>query len=53
MTQQPTIDINDNNNCFRFHSLTNSEFETLGSTNRLSQSDMDRLSQSKYSAFRQ
>jgi hypothetical protein len=52
MAQQPTIDINDNNNCFPFHSLTNSEFERLGSTNRLSQSDMDRPSQLRLSQLR-
>ncbi len=51
MTQQPTIDIYDNNNCFPFHTLANSEFETLGYTNRLSQSDMDRLSQLRFNPF--
>ena len=30
---------------------SNSEFETLGSTNRLSQSDLDRLSQLRFNPF--
>ena len=51
MSQQSTIDIHDDNNSFPFHTLTNSEFETLGSTNRLSQSDLDRLSQLRFNPF--
>ncbi len=34
-----------------FHSLSNNEFEILNSTNKLSQSDMDRLSQMKFNPF--
>ena len=51
MSQQSTIDIHDDNNSFPFHTLTNSEFETLGSTNRLTQSDLDRLSQLRFNPF--
>ena len=51
MSQQSTIDIHDDNNSFPFHTLTKSEFETLGSTNRLSQSDLDRLSQLRFNPF--
>ena len=51
MSQQSTIDIHDDNNPLPFHTLTNSEFETLGSTNRFTQSDMDRLSQVRFNPF--
>jgi hypothetical protein len=51
MSQQSMVDIPDNENYFPFHALTNSEFETLGSTIRLNQSDMDRLSQLRFNPF--
>ena len=50
MTQQPSVEMCDQNN-FAFDSLSNNEFEILNSTNKLSQSDMDRLSQMKFNPF--
>ena len=48
---QPTVDINNSNNCFPFHNVVNDEFETLSSANRLSQGDMDRLNQLRFIPF--
>ena len=45
MTQQTTVDIDNINKYFPFHTLTDSEFNATSTTNRLSQSSMDRLSQ--------
>ncbi len=50
-SNKSTIDFQNNDNYFPFHTLTNSEFETFGSRTRLSQSDMDRLSQLKFNPF--
>ena len=41
----------DDNDSFPFHNLSKNEFETLNSKNRLSQNDMDRLSQLRFNPF--
>ena len=43
--------ISDSTNCYPFYNVTNDDFETLSSVNRLSQNDMDRLSQSRFIHF--
>ena len=43
--------ISDSTNCYPFHNVANDDFETLRSVNRLSQSDMDRLSQIRFKPF--
>jgi hypothetical protein len=40
-----------NDNPFPFHSITNSDFETLNYENRLSDNDKNRLSQIKFDPF--
>ena len=50
MTQLSDV-ISDSTNCYPFHNVANDDFETLRSVNRLSQSDMDRLSQSRFIPF--
>ena len=50
MAQQPSVNMYDQNN-FPFHNLSNNEFTTLNSTNKLTQCDMDRLSQLKFNPF--
>ena len=41
----------DDNDSFPFHNLSKNEFETLNSKNRLSQNEMDRLSQLRFNPF--
>ena len=50
MTQLSDV-ISDSTNCYPFYTVANDDFETLRSVNRLSQSDMDRLSQSRFIPF--
>ena len=50
MTQLSDV-ISDSTNCYPFYNVTNDDFETLSSVNRLSQSDIDRLSQSRFIHF--